>query len=270
VVVDCRGRGQCLCKYQQHMLVAAGLGRVRVLTMLTCVPRNHEHGTLKAKYCIGLQYLDFASRVKGRHAVSSLKERIHEIHSVQSMYLLPSRCATAFVPGSKHWLCVDYLISPSDEFTLWGLSGNAVLVGVLTLVNRSPKVNYKNGLLLCGIDILSPIPNKHKHKLVGRMLPWGLFGLTAVQYSLSYILSPIYLGITLCQTRLPWNHRCEKLHRYHMIWPLAPDLHSVLWGQSVVHFICTWLSTHLRLISCLLTLPRISVRYRSHSYQYHC
>jgi hypothetical protein len=31
-------------------------------------------------------------------------------------------------------------------------------------------------------------PPKHKHKLVGRMLPWGLLGLTAVQYSLSYTL----------------------------------------------------------------------------------
>jgi hypothetical protein len=29
----------------------------------------------------------------------------------------------------------------------------------------------------------------HKHTLVGRMLPWGLLGLTAVQYSLSYMLS---------------------------------------------------------------------------------
>jgi hypothetical protein len=36
----------------------------------------------------------------------------------------------------------------------------------------------------------------HKHKLVGRMLPWGLSGLTAVQYSLSYIL---------CQCRPVWS-----------------------------------------------------------------
>jgi hypothetical protein len=42
--------------------------------------------------------------------------------------------------------------------------------------------------------IWGPVPEscyespKHKHKVVGRVLLWGLLGLTAVQYSLSNIL----------------------------------------------------------------------------------
>jgi hypothetical protein len=60
-------------------------------------------------------------------------------------------------------------------------------------------VIYRLQIPATRIPLQSPatrIPNKHKHKLVGRMLPWGLFGLTAVQYSLSYSDYRLQIGPT--------------------------------------------------------------------------